>query len=178
MKRTAHENLESWEVPDTHLGGAGLHYPRIGIDGPYSQAPAYWRERTPMAPLRPPALAPHSLVDPEAFGQLVEFVGTDEEWFDSNDVEQYLLTTKGFKIDAQFFFVEVPEEPDNARFAEIVPQPQEIHMGLPNDSMLFYSAESKFMDDLTPDLHPNALLVLPTTLRGILLPYQQHILRI
>ena len=37
MERTAKENLELWSVPLYHVGNAGLHYPRDGIDA--SSAP-------------------------------------------------------------------------------------------------------------------------------------------
>ncbi len=106
MERTAKQNLELWEVPALHLGGAGMHYPRVGIDTG-GAPPEWWANGAPNGPLRPSQ--PETPVpDAMMIEQIVERVGLDGEWFDSNDVEQY-LQSKGVYLDAQSSLVELNE---------------------------------------------------------------------
>lgn len=86
MERTAKENLELWEVPAMHLGGASMHYPRVGMDTG-GAAPDWWANEAPTGPLRL-SQAETPVPDAMMIGQIVERIGVDGEWFDSNDVEQ------------------------------------------------------------------------------------------
>ena len=110
MLRTARDDMELWEAPQLHLGGAGLHYPRVGLDGTASSGPpSWWDRQAPMGPRRP--VEPETPVAKELdMTQIIELAGFDGEWFDSNDVEQY-LRTKGLYLDAQSSWVEI-EVPD------------------------------------------------------------------
>ena len=99
------ENLEAWSSPRFHIGGAGLHYPRSAFADNTTPPPdAWWSE--PIGPLQ--------WKDPEDLSykdqNIVECIkrsGLDGEWFDANDVEQY-LRTKGVYLDSGSFYAEVP----------------------------------------------------------------------
>ena len=109
MERTAKENLELWDVPERHIGGAGLHYPRVGIDAA-GAPPEWWATSAPIGPHRlmeveTPVPEPDSAV----VEKIVQRVGFDGEWFDSNDVEQY-LRSKGLYLDGQSSVVELNED--------------------------------------------------------------------
>ena len=106
-ERSAIQNLELWEVPARHVGGAGLHYPRVGIDAS-SETPEWWASEAPVGPRRlshPETPLPGSL----KVNQIIERAGFGGEWFDSNDVEQY-LRSKGLYLDGQSSVVELCEE--------------------------------------------------------------------
>ena len=103
MGRTAQENLELWSVPLYHIGNAGLHYPRDGIDAS-SPAPPWWADKASMGPSLP-RQGPAELPDTMTATDIVNYCGVDGEWFDSNDVEQYLRTW-GLQLDAQSSLVE------------------------------------------------------------------------
>ena len=107
MKRTANENLELWEVPARHIGGAGLHYPRVGIDAT-TVPPEWWACEAPTGPMRlarPETPVPVSM----NVGEVIDHVGFGGEWFDANDVEQY-LRSKGLYLDGHSSMVEVNED--------------------------------------------------------------------
>lgn len=100
LKRTARESLEFWGAPQLHIGGAGLHYPRTGFDTGDSPPPG-WEADSPMGPIR--YMEPEISLD----GSLQP--ACDGEWFDSNDVEQY-LQTKGLFLDGHSSYVELTAE--------------------------------------------------------------------
>lgn len=112
LERTAKQNLEHWDVPSLHLGGAGFHYPRIGIDAG-STPPGWWANQAPMGPI-PPSQPETPMPENMMIGQMAERVGFGGEWFDSNDVEQ-CLQTKGLYLDEQSSLVEV-HDPDEFLF--------------------------------------------------------------
>jgi len=103
MKRTAKDNLESWTVPLYHIGNAGLHYPRVGIDAS-SERPPWWADRGFIGPQ--PAAPQPDIPIPQGIVDVLEFPGLDGEWFDSNDVSEY-LRSKGLTLDANSVLVEI-----------------------------------------------------------------------
>lgn len=104
LARTARESLENWGAPQLHIGGAGLHYPRTGFDRGCSPPPG-WAAESPMGPL--PYMEPEIPLDASLrAGNMHDAAGGDGEWFDSNDVEQY-LQTKGLFLDGQSTYVEL-----------------------------------------------------------------------
>lgn len=127
LSKTARENLEYWGAPQLHIGGAGLHYPRTGFDTGTGPPPG-WAADAPMGPL--PFIVPEPLLDgclsSVHDGESVDLSG---EWFDSNDVEQY-LQTKGLFLDGRSSYVKL--DVDGA-----VDQPCEAHVpvtGSPTES--------------------------------------------
>lgn len=104
LTRTARESLEYWGAPQLHIGGAGLHYTRTGFDTGSSPPPG-WAANSPMGPL--PFMAPENpLGGSLQSANITEAIGFEGEWFDSNDVEQY-LRTKGLFLDGQSSYVEL-----------------------------------------------------------------------
>ena len=107
IERGVNQNLELWDVPAWHVGGAGLHYPRVGIDAS-STPPEWWAREGPTGPFRPPH--PETPVsDSMPVKEVIEKIGFDGDWFDSNDVEQY-LHSKGLHLDGQSSIVELKED--------------------------------------------------------------------
>ena len=118
-QKTVRDGIENWEAPRLHLGGAGLHYPREGVDGE-TPAPAWWANEVPMGPRR--STQPETrMPDDMAIAEIIQRVQVAGDWFDSSDVEQY-LRRKGLYLDGQSSIVEITE-PD-----ETVPELQEIQI--------------------------------------------------
>ncbi|KAL8784476.1 MAG: hypothetical protein Q9195_009023 [Heterodermia aff. obscurata] len=123
MARSARENLELWSVPLYHVGNAGLHYPRDGIDAS-SPPPAWWAQTAPMGPSLPRrGLTP--IPDSMTPSEIVDYAGVGGEWFDSNDVEQY-LRTRGLKLDAQSSWVEIIDSSGEDQGAAYQGHPQTV----------------------------------------------------
>ena len=131
--RTAQEDLEVWEGPQLQLRGAGMQYPRFGLDSTDHPLPAWWIAEASTGPQRP--VEPETPVSKDLnMKQIVELVGFDGEWFDSNDVDLY-LRTKGLYLDGQSSWVEVelPELlPSDTQFPT-VGSPTESSMGSSKD---------------------------------------------
>ena len=111
LATTTRESLEIWAAPQWHLGGSGLHYPRSGLDVG-SLPPPGWTAREPMGPR--PAMNVETPLDPSLdINAVVKLMGLEGEWFDSNDVEQY-LRTKGIFLDGQsnWAVVDLATEPN------------------------------------------------------------------
>lgn len=104
MARTARDNLEFWTVPFYHVGDAGLHYPRVGIDAT-SEPPPWWANKGAMGPF--PVTQPENPV-PEGIVDILEYSGVSGEWFDSNDVVEY-LGSKGLHLDINSSIVEITD---------------------------------------------------------------------
>ena len=147
MLRTVREDMELWEAPQLHLGGAGLHYPRIGLDGIDSSGPpAWWAKQVPVGPQRP--VEPETPVSKELnMQQIVELAGFDGEWFDSNDVEQY-LRSKGLYFNTQSSWVEI-EVPDLLASESQVPT-----VSSPTESSI-YSSRGQQSPRMTDPLFSN-----------------------
>jgi hypothetical protein len=130
LSRTSHESLEYWGAPLLHIGGAGLHYPRTGLESSSSPPPG-WEAPAPLGPL--PFLGPATPYE-ESTGSgnvanIAEAAGFDGEWFDSNDVEQY-LRTKGLFLDAHSSYVELDADLD----VEVPSEANVPMMGSPTES--------------------------------------------
>ena len=110
MARTAKDNMELWNVPFFHIGGAGLHYPRDGIDAS-SKPPEWWANARPMGPRR--ELGPRFPVRDVPDWERIKYAGVTGEWFDSNDVDQY-LRSKGLYIDSTTTVIELNEPLDSS----------------------------------------------------------------
>ncbi len=119
MKRTAKDNLEMWNVPLYHIGDAGLHYPRVGIDAS-SEPPPWWADRGSIGPQ--PEGPQSDMPIPQGIVDVLEFPGHDGEWFDSNDVAEY-LRSKGLTLDANSVIVEINDG------KETIPQSFSINPG-------------------------------------------------
>jgi hypothetical protein len=104
LSKTALESPESWGAPPFHLGGAGPPYPRTGSNTDSSSSSG-WADNASTGPF--PFMGPQ--IPPDEFlesAEMTKSTGLGEEWFDSNDVEQY-LQTKGLFLDGQSAYVEL-----------------------------------------------------------------------
>ena len=116
ITRTAQDNLEFWKVAVYHQGGAGLHFPRVGIDAT-SDTPENWAAPGPVGPVFNYKPETDRFEGVEQ-ARVVEELGLDGEWFDSNDVEQY-LKTKGVNLDGKSTIVEISEQDDENAVPEL-----------------------------------------------------------
>lgn len=104
LAKTALDSLEYWGAPQPDPRGAGPQSSRTGSDIGSRSSPE-WATNASMGPL--PFMGPESPLD-EFLGSadMTKRTGLGEEWFDSNDVEQY-LQTKGLFLDGQSAYVEL-----------------------------------------------------------------------
>jgi hypothetical protein len=97
---TTKQSLEHWNMPDLHIGGAGLHFPREGIDDTVKPVQGYGLRRNigpwPLEQAHRKEDMPHE----DYPFDLARFAEVEGVWFDSYDVEQY-LRTKGIHLDGQ-----------------------------------------------------------------------------
>ncbi|MCJ1388570.1 hypothetical protein MMC18_001417 [Xylographa bjoerkii] len=107
LMKSDKESLENWNVPLLHLGGAGLHFPRLMREGEAS-LPVNWQAAQSIGPHKPqdPEIAMPEMDFPHKLPELAKIEGV---WFDSNDVEQY-LRTKGLFLDGQMSVAEIEVE--------------------------------------------------------------------
>ena len=112
LSKTAQDSLENWTAPQWHVGNSGIHYPRAGFDLD-SLPPLGWDSKALTGPL-PLVQADNPMDVALSTDDIIKLLGFDGEWFDPNDVEQY-LRSKGLFFDGHSTFVEVdvnfPNEP-------------------------------------------------------------------
>jgi hypothetical protein len=114
LARCQYEDLDWWETPFIHLGGAGTHYPRRDASGNIKRLRNGWTVRQ-TGPLEKNMTRLQSL-DDGTFQDLsgVDLSGFEGEWFDAYDVEGYLEEQYACKLDPKSSFAEclVAEEDD------------------------------------------------------------------
>lgn len=91
-------------MPYYHVGDAGLHYPRAGIDAS-SEPPPWWAKRGPIGPF--PVPEPEIPI-PQGIADILEYSGVGGEWFDSNDVVEH-LRSKGLQLDINSSIFEIQD---------------------------------------------------------------------
>ena len=104
VRRTKRESLENWKVPAFHVGGAGLHYPRLPMDGEATPPESWANAHSPRPFHRVPSDTP--VRDEDYPNRLVELANIEGEWLDSSDVEQY-LKKKGLHLDGHSSIAEI-----------------------------------------------------------------------
>ncbi|KAF2127972.1 hypothetical protein P153DRAFT_319132 [Dothidotthia symphoricarpi CBS 119687] len=116
LSRSINEELDWWEAPFLHLGGAGTHYPRRDAGGNIISMRNSWTIRQ-IGPMEKRMVRVESVAD----GQWedidgVDLSGFEGEWFDAYDVQGYLEERWGCRIDPKSSFAEcwVEEEEDDA----------------------------------------------------------------
>ena len=117
LTRTKQDSLEQWDAPVLHIGGAGLHYPRLSMDGE-ATPPETWSNSHSIRPfLR--RKSETAVPDEDYPNNLVKWANVGGEWLDSNDVEQY-LKGKGLHLDGQSSVAEIEvDDPMPALTTEI-----------------------------------------------------------
>ncbi|KAJ4366192.1 hypothetical protein N0V83_007827 [Neocucurbitaria cava] len=104
LSKTTNEELDWWEAPFIHLGGAGTHYPRRDALGHIVQIKNSWTVR-PLGPLERRMTRLESVEDgrwEDLDG--VDLTGFEGEWFDAHDVQGYLEEQYACKLDPKSSF--------------------------------------------------------------------------
>lgn len=107
LSRGTEEDLEGWETPFIHLGGAGTHYPRKDAKGNTVTIKNAWTVRTiGSSPTK--MIRAENTEDPSRSHDLnIDLTGYEGDWFDAGDVQGYLEEEKGCHIDPRDSFTEV-----------------------------------------------------------------------
>ncbi|KAF2006670.1 hypothetical protein P154DRAFT_222374 [Amniculicola lignicola CBS 123094] len=117
LARGIHEDLDCWETPFIHLGGAGTHYPRKDSQGNLVHIPNSWTVRS-IGPQK--MIRAENTKDPSRSHDLsIDLAGFDGEWFDAYDVQGYLEHEKGCHINPKDSFAEVIIEVEEETNAEL-----------------------------------------------------------
>jgi hypothetical protein len=112
LARGVTEDLNYWDTPFIHLGGAGTHYQRKDQYGNIVQEPNAWIIRR-IGPASSKLVRAENVTDPSRSQYLdVDLTGYEGEWFDAWDVEGYLEHEKGVRIDPKDSFAEVSIDDD------------------------------------------------------------------
>lgn len=107
LGRGTDEELDCWETPFIHLGGAGTHYPRKDAQGNVIAIPNSWTVRQ-IGPISQKLIRAENSADPSQSHDLnIDLTGFEGEWFDAHDVEGYLEQEKGCRIDPRASFAEI-----------------------------------------------------------------------
>lgn len=114
LARGTHEDLDFWETPFIHLGGAGTHYPRKDAQGNVIPLPNAWNVRS-IGPLHKRYVRAEHSLDPSRTHTLsVDLSGFEGcDWFDSRDVEGYLEYEKGCTVNPKDMFAEIQVDDDD-----------------------------------------------------------------
>jgi len=118
LARGTNEDLDCWEVPFIHLGGAGTHYPRKDANGNVIKIPDSWTVRQVGPVTKKLAIAENSN-DPNDTRQInIDLTGFEGEWFDAHDVQGYLEEVKGVVIDPKSSFIDAFVDDDQQPIAD------------------------------------------------------------
>jgi hypothetical protein len=106
LSRSVNEDLDFWETPFIHLGGAGTHYPRKDANGNLLPRKNNWTVRQ-IGPLEKKVVRVENVVDGrwEDLSEM-DLRGFEGEWFDAYDVQGYLEERWGCKLDPKSSFAE------------------------------------------------------------------------
>jgi hypothetical protein len=106
MSRTIDEDLDWWDHPFIHLGGAGTHYPRRDAAGNIVPVKNGWTIRS-IGPMEKKMSVLENTKDGRTEGMMgVDLSGMEGEWFDSHDVQGYLEEKYACKLDPKSSFAE------------------------------------------------------------------------
>ncbi|KAF2820274.1 hypothetical protein CC86DRAFT_119051 [Ophiobolus disseminans] len=117
LARGVNEELDFWETPFIHLGGAGTHYPRKDVNGNFLALKNSWTIRQ-----IGPVDKKMARMENVANGRWEDLTDIDlthfeGEWFDSYDVQGYLEEHWNCKLDPKSSFAEcMIEEEETEQF--------------------------------------------------------------
>lgn len=112
LARSVNEDLDNWETPFIHLGGAGTHYPRRDSHGNIIPRKNAWTVRQ-MGPAEKRTVRMENVADgrrEDVNG--LELSGMEGEWFDAYDVQGYLEEHWNCRLDPGSSFAECQIEDD------------------------------------------------------------------
>ncbi|KAF1851507.1 uncharacterized protein K460DRAFT_36250 [Cucurbitaria berberidis CBS 394.84] len=114
LSRGVNEELDWWETPFIHLGGAGTHYPRRDASGHIIPIKNSWTARQ-IGPFEKRLMRLENVQDGR-WEDLddVDLIGFEGEWFDAYDVQGYLEDKYTCRIDPKSSFAECLIEEEEA----------------------------------------------------------------
>ncbi|KAF2735782.1 hypothetical protein EJ04DRAFT_511563 [Polyplosphaeria fusca] len=113
LSRGTDEELDCWDTPFIHLGGAGTWYPAKDEYGNVKQRQNSWTVRSIGPPTAKLARVENAQDPSRNYDLAIDLTGFEGEWFDSDDVQGYLEQEKGCYINPRESFAEVMVEVDN-----------------------------------------------------------------
>jgi hypothetical protein len=169
MSRTIEEDLDWWEHPFIHLGGAGTHYPRRDAVGNIVPIKNGWTVRS----IGPREKKMYLLVNTEdGRTEETDLGGMEGQWFDSHDVQGYLEEKYACKLDPKSSFAECLVEHDDDEETPTNPfkMPQEFDTTTrrvsdedPEFPSLSHSTSNSSTNSTTSITPPNNACSLPDT---------------
>jgi hypothetical protein len=106
LSRSVNEDLDFWETPFLHLGGAGTHYPRKDLNGNILPKRNTWNIKQ-IGPLDKRVVRVENTADGRwEFITDMDLSAFQGEWFDAYDVQGYLEERWGCRIDSKSSFAE------------------------------------------------------------------------
>jgi hypothetical protein len=115
LTRGTDADLDCWETPFIHLGGAGTHYQRKDAQGNIIKMLNTWTVRR-IGPIASSMIRAENVLDPSKSHDLnIDLTGFEGEWYDAYDVEGYLEHEKGVRIDPKDSFAEVIIDDDSVQ---------------------------------------------------------------
>ncbi|KAH7079980.1 hypothetical protein BKA63DRAFT_232196 [Paraphoma chrysanthemicola] len=124
LSRSVNEDLDFWETPFIHLGGAGTHYPRKDASGNPLARKNLWTIRQ-IGPLEKHMVRLENVADGR-WQELddVDLSAFEGQWFDAHDVQGYLEEHWNCRPNPKSSFAECIIEED------VVPEPSSAnHLG-------------------------------------------------
>ncbi|KAH7086288.1 hypothetical protein FB567DRAFT_67126 [Paraphoma chrysanthemicola] len=112
LSRSVNEDLDFWETPFIHLGGAGTHYPRKDGNGNILAKKNMWTIRQ-IGPLEKHMVRLENIADGR-WQELddVDLSAFEGQWFDAHDVQGYLEEHWGCRPNPKSSFAECIIEED------------------------------------------------------------------
>lgn len=149
LSRNGNEDLDFWEAPFIHLGGAGTHYPRRDIRGNIIKKADSWTVRQ-IGPLERRLVRLQNVAD----GRWQDFHGIDlssfeGEWFDSYDVEGYLEEHWSCKLEPRKGFVPCLVDDDTPESPTIEPSRKRARIQEPSTQPAQYDPTRRASDAST-----------------------------
>lgn len=106
LSRSINEDLDFWETPFIHLGGAGTHYPRKDADGNILPKKNNWTVRQ-IGPVEKRMVRVENVADGRCeYLSDIDLTGFEGEWFDAYDVQGYLEEQWNCRLDPKSSFAE------------------------------------------------------------------------
>lgn len=106
LSRSINEDLDFWETPFIHLGGAGTHYPRKDANGNILPIKNNWTVRQ-IGPVEKRMVRVENVADGRCeYLNDIDLTGFEGEWFDAWDVQGYLEEKWSCRLDPKSSFAE------------------------------------------------------------------------
>lgn len=106
LSRSINEDLDFWETPFIHLGGAGTHYPRKDAAGNIIPKKNNWTVRQ-IGPIEKRMVRVENVADGRCeYLSDIDLTGFEGEWFDAYDVQGYLEERWNCHLDPKSSFAE------------------------------------------------------------------------